>query len=55
MSPSPLPSVCIIGAGPTGITTAKRMKEFGIPFDCYEASDEVGGGSRDDQSEDVDA
>ncbi len=39
----PLPSVCIIGAGPTGITTAKRMKEFGIPFDCYEASDEVGG------------
>lgn len=43
MSPSPLPSVCIIGAGPTGITTAKRMKEFGIPFDCYEASDEVGG------------
>lgn len=38
-----LPRVCIIGAGPSGITTAKRLKDHGIPFDCYEASDEVGG------------
>ncbi|RDI53246.1 flavin-containing monooxygenase [Nocardia mexicana] len=38
-----LPRVCVIGAGPSGITVAKRLAEYGIPFDCYEASDEVGG------------
>ncbi|MGY0501126.1 flavin-containing monooxygenase [Nocardia sp. FBN12] len=38
-----LPKVCVIGAGPSGITAAKRLAENGIPFDCYEASDEVGG------------
>ncbi|MFE3193253.1 flavin-containing monooxygenase [Nocardia sp. NPDC059240] len=38
-----LPRVAVIGAGPSGITVAKRLAEYGIPFDCYEASDEVGG------------
>ncbi|MGW4092667.1 flavin-containing monooxygenase [Nocardia sp. NPDC004750] len=33
----------MIGAGPSGITAAKRLNDYGIPFDCYEASDEVGG------------
>lgn len=37
------PRVCVIGAGPSGITAAKRLNDHGIPFDCYEASDEVGG------------
>jgi cation diffusion facilitator CzcD-associated flavoprotein CzcO len=37
------PKVCIIGAGPSGITTAKRLQDHGVPFDCFEASDEVGG------------
>lgn len=40
---STLPTVCIIGAGCSGFTVAKRLKDFGIPFDCFEASDEVGG------------
>ncbi|WP_280473830.1 flavin-containing monooxygenase [Nocardia asiatica] len=43
MTSTALPRVCVIGAGPSGITAAKRLHDHGIPFDCYEASDEVGG------------
>ncbi len=35
--------VCIIGAGCSGITTAKRLKEFGVDYDQFELSDDVGG------------
>src|SRR5579883_3103041 len=35
--------VCIIGAGSSGIAACKVLKERGIPFDCFEASDRVGG------------
>ena len=38
-----LPKACIIGAGCSGFTTAKRLKDAGIPYDCFEISDEVGG------------
>ena len=38
-----LPSVCVIGAGSSGIGAAKALHERGIPFDCYEKSDRVGG------------
>ncbi len=38
-----LPTVCIIGAGCSGFTTAKRLRAAGIPYDCFEASDDVGG------------
>ena len=38
-----LPSVCIIGAGSSGIAAAKALYERGIPFDCFEKSDRVGG------------
>ncbi|MFC4295777.1 flavin-containing monooxygenase [Novosphingobium tardum] len=38
-----LPKVCIIGAGCSGFTTAKRLKDRGIPFDVFEASDDIGG------------
>lgn len=34
---------CIIGAGCSGFTTAKRLKDEGIPFDCFEMSDDIGG------------
>ena len=40
---SELPNVCIIGAGCSGIAAAKAFHEAGIPFDCYERSDRVGG------------
>ncbi len=35
--------VCIIGAGCSGITTAKRLREHGIDYDQLELSDDVGG------------
>ncbi len=38
-----LPHACIIGAGSSGIAAAKALKERGIPFDCFEKSDQVGG------------
>ncbi|MFJ8818876.1 flavin-containing monooxygenase [Amycolatopsis thermoflava] len=40
---SSLPTVCIIGAGCSGFTTAKRLRDHGIPYDCFEMSDDVGG------------
>jgi dimethylaniline monooxygenase (N-oxide forming) len=42
-SNSSLPSVCIIGAGSSGIAGAKALHERGIPFDCFEKSDRIGG------------
>jgi dimethylaniline monooxygenase (N-oxide forming) len=38
-----LPHACIIGAGSSGIAAAKALHERGIPFDCFERSDQVGG------------
>jgi hypothetical protein len=35
--------VCVIGAGSSGIAACKVLKEYAIPFDCYEAGDRVGG------------
>lgn len=41
--PPALPKACIIGAGCSGFTTAKRLKDAGVPYDCFEMSDEIGG------------
>jgi cation diffusion facilitator CzcD-associated flavoprotein CzcO len=35
--------VCVIGAGSSGVTAIKALDERGIPFDCFERSDTVGG------------
>jgi dimethylaniline monooxygenase (N-oxide forming) len=43
MSTATLPSVCLIGAGSSGIAVAKALHEHGVPFDGIEASDRVGG------------
>jgi dimethylaniline monooxygenase (N-oxide forming) len=40
---SQLPTVCLIGAGSSGIAVAKALHQHGVPFDCIEASDRVGG------------
>src|SRR5689334_254556 len=34
---------CVIGAGSSGIAAAKALHQRGIPFDCFEKSDRVGG------------
>ena len=38
-----LPRTCIIGAGSSGIAAAKALLDRGVPFDCFEKSDQVGG------------
>ncbi|MGO3122868.1 MAG: flavin-containing monooxygenase [Advenella sp.] len=35
--------VCIIGAGSSGVTAAKHLKEKNVPFDCFEAGSHIGG------------
>src|SRR4030081_2393169 len=40
---SELPRACVIGAGSSGIAAAKALHQRGIPFDCFEKSDRVGG------------
>lgn len=35
--------VCVIGAGPSGLSVAKNLKDLGIPFDGYDGSEDVGG------------
>ena len=34
---------CIIGAGCSGFTMAKRLKDYGVDYDCFEKSDNIGG------------
>lgn len=38
-----LPRICVIGAGSSGIATAKVLHTRGFDIDCYEKSDRVGG------------
>ena len=35
--------ICIIGAGCSGFTMAKRAQDYGLAYDCFEASDDIGG------------
>src|SRR5919112_2560333 len=38
-----LPRVCVIGAGSSGIAAVKALHGQGFDFDCFDASDRVGG------------
>lgn len=38
-----LPRACVIGAGSSGLAACAGLKQAGVPFDCYERSDRVGG------------
>jgi thioredoxin reductase len=37
------PTVCVIGAGVSGLAACKALADRGIPTVCYEAGDDVGG------------
>jgi cation diffusion facilitator CzcD-associated flavoprotein CzcO len=37
------PRTAIIGAGISGLTAGKNLADHGIPYDCFEASDRIGG------------
>jgi cation diffusion facilitator CzcD-associated flavoprotein CzcO len=43
MTSNALPRCCIIGAGMSGIVTAKALTDRGIPFEWFEMSDRLGG------------
>lgn len=38
-----LRKACIIGAGSSGITACKTLRERGVPYDCFEMSSGIGG------------
>jgi cation diffusion facilitator CzcD-associated flavoprotein CzcO len=37
------PTSCIIGAGISGLTAGKALSDWGLPYTCFEASDDIGG------------
>ena len=37
------PKTCVIGAGSSGMVALKKLRDAGIPVDCFEKSDRVGG------------
>jgi cation diffusion facilitator CzcD-associated flavoprotein CzcO len=37
------PRVCVIGAGLSGLTSGKALRDWGVPYTCFEASDDIGG------------
>ena len=53
MSAPPSPSVCIIGAGSSGITAAQVLQSQGVPFDCFEAGSGIGGNWRYDNDNEM--
>jgi cation diffusion facilitator CzcD-associated flavoprotein CzcO len=35
--------VCIVGAGPAGLSLARALRRLGVPYDQYERHSDVGG------------
>jgi cation diffusion facilitator CzcD-associated flavoprotein CzcO len=40
---SPEPTTAIIGAGISGLTTGKMLRDYRLPYTCFELSDRIGG------------
>lgn len=51
---APVSRACIIGAGYSGLGTARYMKEYGLNFTVFEASKHIGGTWRFDPHVGVD-
>ena len=43
MPPGRQPTTCVIGAGISGLTAGKASQDWGLPYTCFEASDDIGG------------
>ena len=41
--PSPGPRYCVIGAGAAGLAAMRALVDAGLDFDCFEATDRLGG------------
>jgi cation diffusion facilitator CzcD-associated flavoprotein CzcO len=37
------PRTCVIGAGVSGLVAGKSLRDWGVPYTCFDASDDVGG------------
>jgi cation diffusion facilitator CzcD-associated flavoprotein CzcO len=37
------PTVCVIGAGISGLTSGKMLTDYGIDYTCFESGDRIGG------------
>src|SRR5262245_3346757 len=37
------PTTCLIGAGISGLTAGKALSDWGLPYTCFETSDDIGG------------
>ena len=37
------PNTCVIGAGISGLTAGKALGDRGVPYTCFEATDDIGG------------
>jgi cation diffusion facilitator CzcD-associated flavoprotein CzcO len=37
------PTTCVIGAGISGLTAGKALSDWGLPYRCFESSDDIGG------------
>ena len=38
-----LPRTCVIGAGISGLNAGKSLLDHGVPYECFESSDRIGG------------
>ena len=49
------PRVCVIGAGSSGITALRSLKERGIEYECFEKGSYIGGNWKYDNDNDQSA